>query len=489
MESDSLPFPDNWTYLKAELNWLDRLLMMAVARQRRETQEINRLSQSRADRVTSHWWKGVITLEGETAYHDQIPSKASAAKKSGASYHQQLDGRIQATLKQGQRLGLPFLCDRLHLSTFEKNVVLFSLAPEVNRRYARLYGYLQGGNFGECQELPTVDLVLRLLCRNDGEWRSARQLLVAASPLVHYNLLEMGTDRRESMLMRSLKLPAPLVNYLLADNPPDQELETLLQRSEPITAISSAPHLQTEAPPPVEWSDLVLPESLLATLKHLGRRLQVQQQVDEVWGFQDAHLPLGTLALLAGSRGTGKTLAAQAIAHSLQCPLVHLDLARLDREAQGRSLADLLQQTPRVLLVKSAEHWFGQALALSEVVLNQFLHQRQHQLCLTLFSTRHLQTIRPRWRQQIPFILAFPMPGPTARRELWQRAFPPQLPVAPDLDWDWLARQSVLSGGEIATIAREAALYAASESAPRLEMGHLQQALSLGTWKGRSRRK
>ena len=30
MGVDLLPFADNWAYLKTELNWLDRLLMLAI---------------------------------------------------------------------------------------------------------------------------------------------------------------------------------------------------------------------------------------------------------------------------------------------------------------------------------------------------------------------------------------------------------------------------------------------------------------------------
>jgi hypothetical protein len=34
-------FADNWAYFKTELNWLDRVLMMAVSRQKRDTSEVD----------------------------------------------------------------------------------------------------------------------------------------------------------------------------------------------------------------------------------------------------------------------------------------------------------------------------------------------------------------------------------------------------------------------------------------------------------------
>ncbi|MBD0268439.1 MAG: hypothetical protein ICV77_09105, partial [Cyanobacteria bacterium Co-bin8] len=64
------PFADNWAYLKTELSWLDRLLMLAVARQRQDVKEVDRIARHSGERATSHWWKGIITLEGQSGHDD-----------------------------------------------------------------------------------------------------------------------------------------------------------------------------------------------------------------------------------------------------------------------------------------------------------------------------------------------------------------------------------------------------------------------------------
>ncbi|NJO75667.1 MAG: hypothetical protein HC833_19010 [Leptolyngbyaceae cyanobacterium RM1_406_9] len=129
MPTQAERFADNWAYLKTELQWLDRVLMLAVARQRQETKEVDRLSQSRADRVTSHWWKGIMSFKEDIAYDEhrpQAPSQSSG--KSNQGYQQQLETRIQLSREQGVLLGLPSLRDRLDLNLFEKNLVLLGLA-------------------------------------------------------------------------------------------------------------------------------------------------------------------------------------------------------------------------------------------------------------------------------------------------------------------------------------------------------------------------
>jgi len=138
MQRDSVePFSNNWAYLRTELSWLDRLLSIAVAKQRQETKELERVSRSRADRATSHWWKGLVSLEGEPAYDSPAVMPPQRAAASKVSYQQQLESKIQASLRQGIWLGLPMLRDRLQLNPFEKNLVLMALAPEMSRRYGR----------------------------------------------------------------------------------------------------------------------------------------------------------------------------------------------------------------------------------------------------------------------------------------------------------------------------------------------------------------
>lgn len=207
-------FSDNWAYLKVELNWLERLLMMAVAKQRQETKELDAIAKTRGDRATSHWWKGVITVE-KGGYDSPRPVVAHAA----GNYHEQLETRIQASAQQGIFLALPQLCDRLALSRFEKQVLLLALAPEIHHRYSDLLEYL-------CQQnLPTVDLALRLLCRSDQAWREGRLKFLTAP---FQGLIQLLEDKPGPLLKRSIKLSDDLVTFLLSDRPETGWLDKLV---------------------------------------------------------------------------------------------------------------------------------------------------------------------------------------------------------------------------------------------------------------------
>ncbi|MEB3338338.1 MAG: AAA family ATPase [Leptolyngbyaceae bacterium] len=525
MSSNSLEvFVDNWSYLKAELQWLDRVLMLAVARQRKETKEIERVSQSKADRVTSHWWKGLVVLDEEAAYDDcsQRKTGQDGSPLPKVGLQQQIEARVETSRHQGIFLGLPALRTRLQLSTFEKHLILMGLAPEVNRRYARLYGYLQSrdlppdlrvtqettrGNSKSIpssvpMDLPTVDLLLRILCRNDIEWRTARTCLTSSCALMRHNLVELIASPEETFLNHRLKLSAPFVNYLLTDTPSPEALETLLQTAKSAhnpSPVSSLPRYYSVLTPSKKLlvasktkatkfgPELVLPPALLTALEHLCHRVQLCDQVDSQWAFHRSTpmhpqaalqtAKLGSIALLTGASGTGKTAAALAIAQALETDLFCIDLALINPRDMLEVIQDLGERSPTVLLVKSAQLWLGRSSTLEPAVIHQFFQQRCQRPSITLLSTRFQQAIQRKWQQQIEQVLVFPLPDEAARLKLWQQAFPTQAPLDPALDWQLLARQLPVSGGEIQAIAREAAFYAAAEATEtELRLDHILQA-------------
>jgi len=489
------PFFDNWCYLRTELGWLDRVLATAVARQRKDTKEIEQVARSQSDRVTSHWWKGIVSLEGTIS--SDSPADMPRKGSSGLSYQQQMESKIRVSQQRGVALGLPTLCQRLSLTPFEKNVVLMALAPEVSRRYGKLYTFLQEANQSSASGLPTVDLLLRLLCRNDGEWRSARLAFAANATLVQRDILRLPTASAESFLEHPVKLADQIVEYLLADQPDITLLDRWLQKIDPLSAEPPLPALgldtwepknltssvdpqailQINAHPEKSlWSKLLLPDSLMASLKHLGDRIQYAQQVDQQWGFQsNGNVEnLGSVVLFVGDGKTGKTTAAQAIAQQLQAPLMSVDLACLNLAEQRQLLVDLTTKAPTVLLLKSAHCWLGRNAILA-TELQPFLLARHRAISLTIFSTDRKELIKPSWQQQMSQILTFPKPNQSSRFTLWQQAFPTQVTLADDIDWNALARLP-LSAGEIQAIAREAAICAAANGFNLITMVDLQQA-------------
>lgn len=479
-------FADNWTYLRTELHWLERLLMSTVAKQQKEAREIERVARSKADRATSHWWKGIINAEGSIAYDEY-------RKPVGKTHYQQIDLQIQASRQQGVALALPNLRDRLNLSLFEKNVVLLSLAPEVNRRYSQLYRYLQGE--GASSDLPTLDLALRIFCKSDQEWRTARNHLINKSRLTRYRLLRLLPSPDNIMLNSPLQLTDRLVNYLLSDQPTLQGLDAVLKAcittpTDPLSVASAQPlTLQpkpTEAPamPLLQqqitrstWADLVLPEPTLTALKQLGQQIQGYRNAVQQWNLSTDWNAPGLLVLLTGDRSRSQQLAASALAADLEAPWYRLDLAAIDSVDYASALAEISEAAPTVLLIQSAELWLKRSTLLSRSLLQQFFTERQAQTAITLLAVAQPAAVYSHWRALLPQSIDFPRLTPTDRSLLWPSAFPAQVPIDPAIPWPTLANLP-LHETEIYAIAQAALALAAHEPAAPIEARHLTQVLA-----------
>jgi hypothetical protein len=216
------PFPDNWSYLKAELAWLDRVLMRAMARQRQSNQEVDRVARSAADKASSHWWKGFITLDPARG-GSQVKSESEASNLPAHVLGRYGD-RIAVSLEQNIHLAIPLLCQRLNLSKFERDLLVLCLAPEISRRYEKLYAFLNNDE-SNCRQ-PTVDLALRLFCRSDEEWRIARATLQPKAPLLKLKILSVlpSMSSARSLLARPIQLSDKAINYLLSDDLPLDEI-------------------------------------------------------------------------------------------------------------------------------------------------------------------------------------------------------------------------------------------------------------------------
>ncbi len=217
------PFADNWSYLKAELAWLDRVLMRSLAKQRQNNQEVDRVAKSAADRATSHWWKGFIAIDpskGGSLAPKNLPQIAHPLGRYG--------DRLEVNRAQNVRLAIPTLCDRLELGHFERDLLILCLAPEISRRYERIYTFLNNDETN-CRQ-PTVDLALRLFCRSDAEWRNARSKLSATSPLIKRKIIQLylpTNSSARSLLSKAMLLSEKAATYLLSEDIP---IETVLPK-------------------------------------------------------------------------------------------------------------------------------------------------------------------------------------------------------------------------------------------------------------------
>jgi SpoVK/Ycf46/Vps4 family AAA+-type ATPase len=91
---------------------------------------------------------------------------------------------------------------------------------------------------------------------------------------------------------------------------------------------------------------------------------------------------------------------------------------------------------------------------------------------LAVLTTNLRANLDDAFTRRIDVIVDFPLPDEAARLELWRMHLPKELPQAPELDLEFIARRFRLSGGNIRNICLAAAFLAADENSS-VSMTHL----------------
>lgn len=248
-------------------------------------------------------------------------------------------------------------------------------------------------------------------------------------------------------------------------------LEALAQRIDPIAG----------------WDDLVLPEAQRQTLREVAAHVRQRATVYESWGFAThGSRGLGISALFAGASGTGKTLAAEVLAHELHLDLYRIDLSSVvskyigETEKNLRRVFDAAEEGGAILLFDEADALFGKRSEVKDshdryanIEVSYLLQRMEAYRGLAILTTNLRSALDTAFLRRIRFIVQFPFPDHAQRQEIWQRIFPSATPTG-QLDLARLARLNV-AGGNIRNIALNAAFLAADAGEP-VGMAHLLQA-------------
>jgi AAA+ superfamily predicted ATPase len=213
------------------------------------------------------------------------------------------------------------LASTFGLSTFDVELLVIALAPELDLRYERLYAFLQDD---VTRRRPTLDLALSLLC-DSANARAARRADVApGAPLMRHRLMRLAEPTAmgsASMLAASLEIDEQIVQLLLGQDALVGALCSVC------TLETSADLAETDVP-------TVLDEPTFERLHALVGRSYVADQ----W----LHVAL------RGPDGSGRRTTARAIASVVGAPLLTIDPARLDGRADAESLLRIALRTARL---------------------------------------------------------------------------------------------------------------------------------------------
>ena len=295
------------------------------------------------------------------------------------------------------------------------------------------------------------------------------------------NRYPLPIDGLEHAMLLANKRPK---NYS-AEDPQLDRLTSALRE----LASEGISHLVERIEPIFSLDDVVLPPDRKQQLIEVVDNVRFASRVLDGWKFRD-QLPYGrgVTALLFGSSGTGKTMAAMGIARRLGIQILRLDLSRVVNKYIGETEKNIdrvftdAQKSGAAVLIDEADALLGKRSEVKEAhdryanIEVAYLLQRMEAFDgLAILTTNMRMNLDPAFLRRLRFIIEFPKPNVEAREQIWRQCLPKDSHDLDDADFRQLARRIDLTGGQIRQITLRAAFIAAAADS-RITLEHIAQA-------------
>jgi SpoVK/Ycf46/Vps4 family AAA+-type ATPase len=230
------------------------------------------------------------------------------------------------------------------------------------------------------------------------------------------------------------------------------------------------------------FDDVILSPVTRNALEAALAQITQHHLIFKSWGLGERHSTgLGLAFNFAGPPGTGKTICAEAIANSLGRQLLVVRYAELESMWMGETSKNVAaifrtaREEQAVLLFDEADAIAARRSTSvdsgsqreSNSVVNVLLQELERYTGVVIFATNLAANFDPAFERRIRTHVLFELPGETERARIWKvQLHPSRTPLAPDVDFDALAHDYQVSGGDIQNAVLKAALAAAAEPIP-----------------------
>ena len=230
------------------------------------------------------------------------------------------------------------------------------------------------------------------------------------------------------------------------------------------------------------FDDVILSPVTRRALESALAQVTQHDLIFKGWGLGERHSTgLGLAFNFAGPPGTGKTICAEAIAKSLGRQLLVVRYAELESMWMGETSKNVAaifrtaREEQAVLLFDEADAIAARRSTSvdsgsqreSNSVVNVLLQELERYTGVVIFATNLAANFDPAFERRIRTHVLFELPGEAERVRIWKvQLHPHRTPLAPDVDFNALAHQYEVSGGDIQNAVLKAALAAAAEPIP-----------------------
>ncbi len=231
------------------------------------------------------------------------------------------------------------------------------------------------------------------------------------------------------------------------------------------------------------FEQLVIPEKVEEDLLLAVDLIRLESKVFDEWGLRKIEPFPRTALNFHGKPGTGKTLAAHALASKINRPILVASYAQIESMYHGEGPKNVqaiflaAERDNALLFIDEADSLLSKRLTNVNQGSEQAINSMRSQLLICLeqfrgvviFSTNLVENYDKAFETRVRNI-NFPMPDEICRREIWKRHLVEELPIAEDVSLEQLAQVEDVCGRDIKNAVIDAAMRAARQGKEEIEI-------------------
>ena len=231
--------------------------------------------------------------------------------------------------------------------------------------------------------------------------------------------------------------------------------------------------------PKYTFNDIILPQSVKDKILDVAEYAENSKKVFETWGLQSIYKTSKRIGInLYGAPGTGKTMAAHAIAKHLGRKILAVNYADIESKYVGetpkniRKAFEAAKKTKSILFFDEADAILSKRVtnmsSATDVSVNQtrsvMLMLMNDYQDFIIFATNFINNFDPAFMRRISMHIEFKLPAYEERLKLWSHYILPTMPN--NINVEELAKKyEGISGSDISNAILMAAFKAARQKA------------------------
>ena len=227
--------------------------------------------------------------------------------------------------------------------------------------------------------------------------------------------------------------------------------------------------------PKFSLDDIILSDAVKAQILDVATYAENSYRVFELWGFKYTHKYSRRIGVnLYGLPGTGKTMAAHAIAKNLGRKILVVNYADIESKFVGetpkniRKVFEVAKNTNSILFFDEADAILSKRVTNMTQAVDVSVNQTRSVMLMLMneyqdfiiFATNFISNFDPAFMRRISIHIKFELPDFECRKKLWAMYIPKALPNNIDIE-EISKKFEGISGSDISNAMLNAAFKAA----------------------------